>query len=710
VKERVRVLQMAGAKEFVTETHFHPITGQVVDKTLFDGQVLRTVHADAKQGSYAQRISVEPAWVAFLHVGAKRWLGGWFGTWSRDMLPSTVLVADVKVDPLNGLASFKFGNGLDYRKTFDLAGRVVAINQAAVADRTYGFDVGPRIRSINLGGAKDGMIKTSFDYAGFGHLKAAGPSLPRSTPKVVPSLDAAGRIIQDQHFAYRYTTSGQLQEVKTLNADSTLAKYTFNARHQRVSKEVFSADGNSAIRYFLWQGDNVAAEVDEAGKIVTQYVYLNDGAKAMPVAKIGTDVDSKKILFIHSEHRAAPIAMTDVNQKMVWQADLSEAGIAKVASNALGAMEELNLRLPGQYFDAETGLHDNFHRTYDPATGRYLQPDPLGYPDGPDPYLYASGDPVNRIDPKGLYESDIHYYSTFFLAIVAGLDYKAARVVALASQYIDDNPLTRPVDSENKLQQLLSVFNNHQQLKLYHFVLGDEAGKVRPESRNSNLGFPSSTQLTDLLGATYRATSPCAKYQFLGEYLHAFADTYSHRDSNDVPYDAIQQIAGTTYGLGHGVDLSHPDYTFNHTSYSVGQGPFGPELIAIGWNSNERRTLLMQQAVFATLSRYGGGSLVDWSDIAPVLARFNAMRISEASGDMRSKTKVLEDALNGPLRGFLPTGSYPQASQTFDFSTSAGGRYSIEQAGLNRNAFFLGLSESDIPGVCLPTGTRCKPF
>lgn len=30
------------------------------------------------------------------------------------------------------------------------------------------------------------------------------------------------------------------------------------------------------------------------------------------------------------------------------------------------------LRLPGQYFDAETELHENWHRYYDPVTGRYL--------------------------------------------------------------------------------------------------------------------------------------------------------------------------------------------------------------------------------------------------------------------------------------------------------------------------------------------------
>ena len=34
--------------------------------------------------------------------------------------------------------------------------------------------------------------------------------------------------------------------------------------------------------------------------------------------------------------------------------------------------------LAGQYFDEETGLHYNYFRYYDPKTGRYLTPDPIG--------------------------------------------------------------------------------------------------------------------------------------------------------------------------------------------------------------------------------------------------------------------------------------------------------------------------------------------
>jgi RHS repeat-associated protein len=37
-----------------------------------------------------------------------------------------------------------------------------------------------------------------------------------------------------------------------------------------------------------------------------------------------------------------------------------------------------NLRLPGQYFMAETGLNQNTARDYDPLVGRYVEPDPIG--------------------------------------------------------------------------------------------------------------------------------------------------------------------------------------------------------------------------------------------------------------------------------------------------------------------------------------------
>lgn len=59
------------------------------------------------------------------------------------------------------------------------------------------------------------------------------------------------------------------------------------------------------------------------------------------------------------------------------------------------------LRFPRQWFQSESGLHQNWRREYDPATGRYIQADPLGLVDGTSVYGYAPQNQRRYADPRG---------------------------------------------------------------------------------------------------------------------------------------------------------------------------------------------------------------------------------------------------------------------------------------------------------------------
>ena len=104
----------------------------------------------------------------------------------------------------------------------------------------------------------------------------------------------------------------------------------------------------------------------------------------------------------HTDHRGAPTRLTDNKGHLAWSAAYTAFGQAYPRG---GDRLRHPLRLPGQYHDAETGLHQNRWHCYDPQRGRYLSPDPLGLAGGLNLYAYAGSDPVNGSDPLGLFPS-----------------------------------------------------------------------------------------------------------------------------------------------------------------------------------------------------------------------------------------------------------------------------------------------------------------
>jgi RHS repeat-associated protein len=173
-----------------------------------------------------------------------------------------------------------------------------------------------------------------------------------------------------------------------------------------------AAAGKTTIYHYDLEG-NLIAETAVNGSLIAGYVYADGNRLAM--------IDGNdNVFYYHNDHLGTPLAMTDAAGKVVWKAAYGPFGEAQVDPSSTVTN---NFRFPGQYFDEESGLHYNYHRYYDPRTGRYVTSDPLRllfiqnsksyfvapifslFPNKLLPYVYAENNPTIKIDPEGLFAS-----------------------------------------------------------------------------------------------------------------------------------------------------------------------------------------------------------------------------------------------------------------------------------------------------------------
>ncbi len=364
------------------------------------------------------------------------------------------------------LRGFTHGNGLAAARAYDTDGRLIALKLAsgstplmdlsyAYADRmnltavkdnltaaqsvSLGYDAAQRLASAR---GPWGQLAYSYTPNGDRAQEVLTPpgggsalttqlrypaSSNRLSSTTVGNLttrsfayDAAGNLVTQVmgplRLSFTYNLRNRPVTVTRTGDGTQTSRYIFNALEQMVSRATNAPGGPAGVVHYIHGLDGaLLAEAGGAtGKTLRDYIWLPQGDASpaadndneeggspppLPLALVsGAGTPAPELLMVHADHLGRPVRLTDATRATVWSASYDPFGQPVSVTGAL----EQNLRFPGQYFLLETGLSYNWHRFYDPATGRYTQPDPLRFVDGPSVYSYAKSSPLSLIDALGL--------------------------------------------------------------------------------------------------------------------------------------------------------------------------------------------------------------------------------------------------------------------------------------------------------------------
>lgn len=284
---------------------------------------------------------------------------------------------------------------------YDAVGRLIAA-RTPIGDFNYQYDAnGNRLSVAKF--ASNGSIpfrasrKRAREGASQSYVYAPNSNRllkTQSEAETAYRYDAAGNPTHIAKRRYEYDGSGR--PARLYINDRLTAEYRYNLAGERISKTSFAGKTPQTTLY-IYERRQLTAEADAGGNVVREYLYLGQHPVAM--------LDHGTAHWIHTDHLGTPIAVTDKDQRVVWKAHYEPFGAAIVDEDPDGDGKALvlNLRLPGQYADAESGTNYNIMRDYDPQSGRYMTSDPIGLQGGANPFAYAAQNPLNAIDPLGLY-------------------------------------------------------------------------------------------------------------------------------------------------------------------------------------------------------------------------------------------------------------------------------------------------------------------
>jgi RHS repeat-associated protein len=354
-------------------------------------------------------------------------------------LPDQDLVRNVQYSPFGPVNYYEYGNGLSHTLEYDTDFNIQSIRVGgidpileyvydfndlnlivgiqdglnAAKNKTYGYNTVYRLTS---GKQEGNTFNYTYDKVGnrtqdkrtnsAGVVTTTTHSLAATSNRLTSTktgttttqyaYTAAGnrskKTVGTKIENYTYNAANRLSEYTAANGTKT--QYLYSPEGERIKKTT----GTTVEYYVYGLSGELNTVLDANFKPKREYIYVN----GTPIALITFAGTTPTVLYLHSDHLNTPQKATNQNQQVVWSSNTDPFGrpLSTPGTN------DIFTRFPGQMWDAESGLHYNYFRDYDPAIGRYIQSDPIGLGDGVNTYAYVGGNPISNFDFYGLDTSD----------------------------------------------------------------------------------------------------------------------------------------------------------------------------------------------------------------------------------------------------------------------------------------------------------------
>ena len=294
---------------------------------------------------------------------------------------------------------------------FDLgpAGRVTRVTTAAGATETYAYDA--------LGNTLTSSVSGRDDARGVDGDREYDGHLLRRAGRTHYDYDAEGRLtrvqrstLSGQRNVWTYTWDALGQLIETATPDGTRWRYQYDPLGRRRAKLRLDGHGEIVERtLFDWDETRLAEQTTttpdgEVRTVTWDYepASYRPAAQREQIRAATADQRSydERFYAIVADLSGAPSELVAPDGRIAWHQTTSLWGAPIAAPES---ETDCPLRFAGQYFDAESGLHYNYHRYYDPEVGTYVSTDLLGIGPKANPRTYVDN-PLTQSDPLGLYD------------------------------------------------------------------------------------------------------------------------------------------------------------------------------------------------------------------------------------------------------------------------------------------------------------------